>query len=104
VILRRSSIQVFKGGRCVVDRRRVDSNDAAVVGDLKARPQLQSRNALLVHGHEMKAVRRNLQRDLLNGTTVAAREQRGLSTVLGKQVARRNRKRARHLRSWRRHH
>jgi hypothetical protein len=82
VIFRGGPIEFVDGRRRVVERRRVNSNETAFFVALESRPELQSRHALLVDRDEMQAVGGHLQRNLLDGMTVAAHEQRRLPAVL----------------------
>ncbi|MNC88337.1 hypothetical protein D3C83_41390 [compost metagenome] len=71
MILGGGTIQLVDRRGHVVYRRGVDAHDTRRV-HLEARSELESGNALFINGHKVQAVGRDLQRDLLERTTVAA--------------------------------
>ena len=77
--------------RWLVERREgVDSHDALLGIELKARSQFQVRPPVRADGHQMQAVGRNLDGEVLQGATSASSEQRCLPALLGEQVGRRD--------------
>jgi hypothetical protein len=75
VILRRCQEQFLDRRRSIVDRRIVDADDLIVVCHLIVRAQLEPGDAASINAHEVQAMGRHLDRDLLPRTAITAVEQ-----------------------------
>jgi hypothetical protein len=75
MISTRLAEQILNGRRRVIGWRCVDSDDTLLAVQLESGSEFQSGATLRVHSHEVEAIRRNLNHELLQGATISAREE-----------------------------
>jgi hypothetical protein len=68
--------------RAVVCRPLVDADETLIGMDLITRPQLESRHSFAVDAHQVQAVARDLNFDLLDEPAVATGQERSLPARL----------------------
>jgi len=88
VIARGVPEEVLDYRRGIVRRRTIVPDDALTVDELESRLELQTRHTVDVHGHQMQACRRHLQRQSLKPAAITSGEQRRLPSGFRKVIDR----------------